>query len=237
MRDIVPPRPTGSTPAAIAARMAWDLKFGPENQLRDSPTVKFRKTSRGIFAEAVVRNVSGGSNKGSSTVAGQWIYPVAFFGNYIVGATQANGGGSYIRAVKPLDLRNSISSNAIDGNIWLFTYPFNPANWDTVSNYPINTDARAFLRRTATYNIPGGGGQIISNEAITPRYQPVGALQSQGGTAEPIFIVPTMDTSTKTVPADTLKDPTTQSAPSAGTVITWQHVGPHHWTRLGKQNA
>ena len=60
MRGPVPPRPTGSDREAIFAQMAWDAKHGPENQLRDSTTIKWTKTSRGIFGKVI--GIFGGSS-------------------------------------------------------------------------------------------------------------------------------------------------------------------------------
>lgn len=52
MKGHNPTKPTGYDPEARFHQRTHEKQNGPENELRDSATVKVRKTSKGIFLHA-----------------------------------------------------------------------------------------------------------------------------------------------------------------------------------------
>lgn len=52
MKGGLPPKPTGYDAEARFHQASHEKVHGPENQLRDSATVKVRRTSKGIFLKA-----------------------------------------------------------------------------------------------------------------------------------------------------------------------------------------
>ena len=220
MRGGIPPLPTGSGPFASWAQWVHG-KLTREFRFLDSSTVKVSSTTRGIIFKAAAQK--GGGTSTPST-KGLLLFPYAFFGIYIVCNTKSDATGTMYRVAMPCDLWNTILSNTIDGNLWNYTYPFNPANWQTAGPY-VNPSAKAFVRRTASFT--NVNGTVTENQAITPRYI----------SNRPIVCLPNITTGLVTILADNINDPSTGTHPFPGTAITWQHCGPHHWSRLSNQNA
>lgn len=154
--------------------MAWDLKFGPENQLRDSPTVKFRKTSRGIFAEAVVR-VGVGTPQQSTGYASYTF--VKSYANYLL---CSDSKGKHFRVAKTYKLRNNITQEIIYGIQINYTYPHNVAGDQYYGMYRIATAAGGQSENQgidpqwlntdtiAALSVPGGvDGLVVEQQDIT----------------------------------------------------------------------
>jgi hypothetical protein len=221
--SFLPKRPTGSDPFHVWAQWVHD-QLTLRLRFNNSSTVKFNETTKGISATAAPPSAPGASG---ATAQGVPLYPVVPFGNYWVCNTKSDGTGNMIRVAKPLDLWNTISQNTIEGAVWVYTYPHNPPNWDTVAAYVPPLDPLRFVRRTATTS------GIPEVQAISPRYLPGAA----GQVARPIVAIPNFSTGAVVVPADTVADPLGVPTPPAGTKITWQHCGPHHWSRLANQNS
>lgn len=115
------------------------------------------------------------------------------FGDYVIGVDFANG-NTHVAIAKQYKLRNSIPNTWIYGTLWSYTYPKNPANWDTVNSYS-SPNIYAFMYRTAS------SGNISQNEGIVPQFIPADPNTSPVQVADKIWAIQT-STDVKTVPAD-----------------------------------
>jgi hypothetical protein len=210
MRGPVPPRPTGSDREAIFAQMAWDSKYAPENQLRDSSTIKWTKTSRGIFGKAVVM-----SGVGSSPQPGVNLSYFSFirsYQNYTLCGFQSGAPPTteHVRVAKDFKLRNNIAAETIYGNNVQYQYPRNVAG-----------NALYGLYRTAT--IAGVG---VENQGVVPQYLP----------NDLVLCIQLPDTTIGLqVEAQDVADNPGDGI-STSTQVTWLEIGPRAWTRFANQS-
>lgn len=122
MRGFSPSRPTGSNPEAIFAQSQWDRSYTQQERLNNSSTVKFSRTSRGIFGKATKQD-----SGGNGGLIGPYLI-TAVNGDYVTLRTWDGTtlGSVDVYAAKPWKLRCSRRREVIDGVLSTFSYSTDP---------------------------------------------------------------------------------------------------------------
>jgi hypothetical protein len=122
----IPARPTGSTREARFDQATWDATYGPANRIRNSSTVKWSRTTKGLIPHAAPPAAGGGNVVPYviTTLKGGGDFFLAKLWN----PSSETAAGSEVRIAKCITGRQ-LALETIDGV--LFTYEYAGDNFRT----------------------------------------------------------------------------------------------------------
>jgi len=212
-------RPVGADSQGVYHEKTHARVFGPSRRIRRTKDFRISETHQGIFIRSKARPSPAAPPAAAPTPLERF-YLMAVYGDYIVGYDALTGNaanGPFIPIAKPFEMRNSILTATIYGQVWNYTYPHNPAGGGP------SADTLAYMYRQST--LAAGGASVI--EGYVPPY--LGGINLVLGSPRSLIHAQLVNGGTGVVldPKDTLV--------TAGTAINYLEVSSRAWTAFANQ--